>query len=385
MQDWLKHRIVQAAIPFRRRIAVTARMNGNRFDMDMGDRTYFLEADRDLPKPEVYDFAAWMIAALAMRRGVPVRFDMPVSQGTAMAIGRTAALWTFRFPKVTYPLDLQLTNIVPNPIPSETGGILCLSGGIDSTQAAIEAKNTLGYSHAMMMHGMDFNLKNTEGFSGRHGRVKDIANHFGLDLIVVRTNMSRSLHGLIGFYALQLLVCLRFAGCNLPRGGFAADQTTAEALLAVENSNIPGVEGFMSADAFCIDHIGGALNRAAKLKEIKCEEPELLPKLGFCLEDQLSGGNCGICEKCMRVRWSLEQADIGQREIFSDEKDWLSHYEENFRKTPQMNLLTLHRLENALAQTPRGERRVRMIRLAEKYRARVTTHRAPKIAMRDGN
>ena len=81
MQDWLKHRIVQAAIQFRRRIAVTARMNGNRFDMDMGDRTYFLEADRDLPKPEVYDLAAWMIAALAMRRGVPVRFDMPVSQG----------------------------------------------------------------------------------------------------------------------------------------------------------------------------------------------------------------------------------------------------------------------------------------------------------------
>ncbi len=380
MKHWLKHRIVKAALPHRHRIAVVARMNDNRFEMKMGDRAYFLEADHDLPNPEVYDFAAWMIAALAIRRGVPVRFDLPVSESAVLAISRTAALWTFRFPQEAYPLDLELPNIVPDPPQQSGGGILCLSGGVDSTHAAIEAKASLGYSHGMMMHGMDFNLSNTKGFSGRHSRVKEIADHFGLDLIVVQTDLSRSLHSLGQYYSLLLLVCLKFAGVNLPRGGFSADQTTAEALVAVGNSNVPGVEGFMSAENFQVDHFGAPLDRIAKLKAIHCEEPELIQKLGFCIEEQVSGGNCGVCEKCMRSRWALEQAGLGQRAIFPDVADWMAYYETNYRATKQKNLLTLHRLENSLAGMENKEDRVRLNRLIEKYRTQVGTNAAPIVS-----
>jgi len=68
-----------------------------------------------------------------------MRLDLPVSEGTALSLARTSALWTARMPMDCHPMDVELTNVVPDPPRPEHGGILCLSGGVDSTFAAIEA------------------------------------------------------------------------------------------------------------------------------------------------------------------------------------------------------------------------------------------------------
>ncbi|NKB26556.1 MAG: hypothetical protein GKR99_02910 [Rhodobacteraceae bacterium] len=361
MIDWLKHQAVKAAQPYRKRIIVETKVEPHRFEFKMGDRVHFLEADRDLPEFETFDFAAIIIAALAIRRGVPVQFDLPVSEGMAITLARISVLWSVRFPSTSHPLDLELTNIVPDPTTPRTGGILCLSGGVDSTHAAIEASQDKGYTHGMVLHGLDFALDNPQGFGGRMAKISEIADHFGLDPIIVRTNIRKSLRAREAYYTLLLYSCLHFAGNSLARCGFAADQTIPESMLSTTASNVPGIDGFLGTPTLPFDHFGREPDRFEKIKVLYDRDPKLVSLLGFCFFDPVDGGNCGECEKCMRARFALDLNGMSQTLLFADTRDPVAFYENHTDNKRTTLLLTLYRLEGLALRTQPGPERDRMI------------------------
>jgi len=375
----LKHKLVRAALGFRKREIVCTEVTGNRFSMHVGGRAYFLEADRDLPPFKVYDFAAWAVAMLAMRRGIPVQFDLPVSESTALALARASALWAVRHPRQSHPLDMELINVVSDPVPdpSATGGLLCLSGGIDSTHAAIEATKQHGYDRAMMLHGFDFRLRNDVGFGGRHASAVAVAEHFGLDMMVVRTDLTRTVWPTHVYTTMLLHTCSLFAQPELPRHGFSADQSASHTLFMHPHSNSAGIEGYYSTPSRPVDFFGAVESRAVKLRDIYEESPDLLRHMGFCLLEYKKGGNCGVCEKCVRTRLSMDIAGLDQTLIFPDRMNPSEFYETMQSEGVQKARITLARLEEFMVAMPRGADRDRMLRTTDKMRADLTGHRAP--------
>ena len=306
-----------------------------------------------------------------------MRLDLPVSEGTALSLARTSALWTARMPMDCHPMDVELTNVVPDPPRPEHGGILCLSGGVDSTFAAIEACRNNRYSHAVLLHGMDIHYDDKVSFSGRRARVARIAEHFRLDLIVVRTNIPKSFRPGKSYLPLLLNCVLHYAGNGLASGAFAADNTPAYGLMIAPEANILGVESYFQSPAFGIDYLGWASTRAEKLAAIYAEAPRLLADLTVCAEYNVSGGNCGVCEKCMRNRMSLEIGGLDQKLMFPDRRDAVAFYETFTSSDPVLGLLGLLQTEQLAMAMPDCDDRQKLLAQAADLRKRYFGHRAP--------
>ncbi|NKB28614.1 MAG: hypothetical protein GKR99_14100 [Rhodobacteraceae bacterium] len=373
----LKHRAIRAAIPLRRRKSVITTVSANKVTLQIGDRTWFVEVDRDLPPFKTYDFVAWIAGALSLQKGLPLRLDLPVSQGTALSLARTSALWMVRMPGDCHPMNLELCNIVPDPPQPETGGILCLSGGVDSTYAAIEASRERAYSHGVLLHGMDIHFTDSQAFAGRRERVARIAQYFGLDLMTVRTNIPASFRPSKSFLPMLLNCILFYAGNGLSRGGFAADNTPDYGLMIEPEANILGVETYFQSPSFAIDYLGWAQTRAEKLAAIHACSPALLADLCVCQLPRPDGGNCGECEKCMRNRLALEICGLDQRLTFPDQRDTIGFYEDLTRSDPVLARLGMLQTEQLGLALPEGEDRRRLLARAEDLRKRHIGHRAP--------
>lgn len=343
----LKHRLVGWTQPWRKRDTAQWSVDGRRAELSFGGKDYFIEIDRDPDENGAYDFLAWMVLCLAMRRGIRARLDAPISYGAARALTRVAALWAARMPAISHPLDLDLPNLVPDPPRPNGGGLLCLSSGADSTYAGLRARRR-GVSHALMIHGADFSINMQTAFDDRHALVENMAAEFGLDLITVRTDLFRSLRPSHGYFTLVLMACLTFAGRGRSVAEFSADQTAANMLMMFGNGNMYGIEDYMKTPALDVSLVGTTESRAEKLRAIHEHAPQLLPEMRFCHDNPSDGSNCGQCEKCMRTRLALEMEGFPQTLVFSDEADPIRFYESYEFRDEYLARVTLFRLEEAI-------------------------------------
>ena len=361
--------------PVRSRTKVDVDISGRRLTLRIGNRSRYMELNRPLPNFENFDFAIFTCAALAMRRALPLRCDLPISQSAACAIARLSSLLQLRVPFAATPLDLELTNIQPDKAPMPDGGILCISGGVDSTYSAA---TTNGYTHGLSIRGFDFPIDNDDGYLGRQARMQKVADKFSLDLIELKTNLSLSYKSYFDSYSVMFLTtCLGFAGYGLGKGGFSGDLPSRGQIVSRRLSTVAGIDAFVSTRQFPIELTGDIATRGEKLKMIFRKAPELMPHLGFCFDEQSAGGNCGTCVKCMRTRLSMDYAGLDQTLIFDQRLDASEFYRTLDAKTPHEVILALTHIDAGIDELPDGPQRRNLLAAADALRHQWHGLRAP--------
>ena len=292
--------------------------DGDRYEIILGKRSFEIASNASQPTDrENYDFALFGALAMALTHNVEITTDLPISQSAADAAHEINSLMELWQSRKIYPTPLKFNNIIEKAAPKpDLPGLICLSGGIDSTFAALESQNKLNITHGMLIAGADYPSKENPGFISLRSRVEKIASILELELIIVETSIRK--HGFQWemLHTLNLAMCLNFNAEQFGYGVIAADWTAAQEFNHHPWGNNRTLVSALSSDQFPIHHVGSDHTRSQKTRKIIKHPSGVGDKISVCFEDTTHGGNCGICSKCIRTRLNILTSGKETPELF---------------------------------------------------------------------
>lgn len=275
----------------------------------IGSREFSIGSKEIANRLEIADFALYGLAAVGMSHDLEIEFDGPVTSSALAqvnAFGAIWALWHTRAPRSLHPLRITASEVVADPPSTGSGGgVLCLSGGVDSTYAARTAPPESRFTCGMLIAGADYASEGDAQFRALELRVGRLAERLGLELRTVATDIRRLKIEYRMLHPLVLAMALHFASDEFSQGGFAADYTARQEHHVHPWGNNSVVAATLATDRFPIFHLGGNAGRSEKVRAIAADERNLMPLLSVCARDISSSGNCGRCEKCVRTKLNL--------------------------------------------------------------------------------
>jgi hypothetical protein len=339
----------------------------------VGDHSFFVRV-LGAPQPDqsLADFAIFGLAIISMSANLHIRLTSAVSADAVQTIADLAyaiKIWTL--PGVA-PLRLDCLNVVPTPLPAERKGrILCLSGGVDSTAAAIIARDR-GYTHGLLIAGADYSHADHPGFQDLSARVRAAAEILGLELIQIETNLRKLPFKWEMLHSLNLGSCLHYVAPLFAGGAFALDNTIVQDLARHPWGNSSPLAEMFGTPAFPIERLGGHLDRVQKLKSIAAQAPDVLPHLSVCWKDTSTGGNCGVCEKCVRTRLAFVCAGVDDAATFPNHPP-IADLVKNFVLPKRYTLLRgLHlRVSEVMRYLPEGDLRDILLKQEDEIRKQI--------------
>ena len=290
--------------------------------LKVGSEEIFLRTvDADHVQPKNGDFAVFALSALSMSKNWEISVEFPVSDSAVaqcQKISNAYRLWSI---DVLAPLRLNFTNVVSSNSRSEAPGIICLSGGLDSMSAAIEAVASGRTTGAMLVAGADYKTAAQSGFVELRDRVQSISDALSLELRVMETNFRK-----IGFHwdmlhSSNLAFCLHHQAGDYGFGTFAQDNNSLQDLFRMPWGNLNVLPDLYTTDAFPITTFGKDKDRVDKLKTVLDYDDRLLEHLSVCYTNKSIGGNCGKCPKCTEMRIALKALGADGRGLFEQEPD----------------------------------------------------------------
>jgi hypothetical protein len=264
-----------------------------------------------LPPPvDLLDFVALALVFPAMRSGEPLHIDGPVSAAMIRNLEEFQEAWAAWRPRSYAPVPITAREIRPaSGDAGERTGIFAFSGGVDGTFALLRhpkqqaGLRTISPVAAMLIHGFDIPLAQTEAFRIARNAAAGMMEKLDLPLCVLRTNWKKVACGNWDTeFGAGMASCLhQFTGAAT-HGVLGADEDYAH--LSLPWGSNPITNTFLSGGGFAIHTEGGGLTRTERLGFI-CKTPEVARRLRVCWEGPVTGGNCGVCEKCIRTKMNF--------------------------------------------------------------------------------
>lgn len=271
--------------------------------------------------PRNNDFAVFALCALSMSKNWEITVDFAVTESAVEQCRKIANAYRLWSIEVLAPLRLQFRNVVPSDAATSEPGIICISGGLDSMDAAIEAVQAGKTSSALLVAGADYETASHPGFVELRERVRKISDTLGLDLRVVETNLRA-----VGFHwdmlhGFNLAFCLHAQSAHCGFGTFAQDNNAIQDLFRMPWGNLNVMPELFSTASFPVTTAGTAKDRVGKLRTVLEFDDTLLEHLSVCYSDRSTGGNCGRCPKCVEMRITLQALGEGGKGLFEAEPD----------------------------------------------------------------
>ena len=306
--------------PRRDEVKLVVTKSGGTVEVSLGRKSFFINSELALPtNHDVYDFALFGALAVAFRHNVAIEVDLPISSDGAKSVHKINNMIEMWQPRKTYPAPIKLNNIVEMEPAAPNGiGVICLSGGIDSTYAAIEALTNRNLSHGVFIAGADFPNAQDSGFLRRKERVSDIANKLGIKLFVIETNIRKLGVRWAMSHGLVLASCLNLHSGRFGWGGISADFTPEQEYVYHPWGNNSALVSALSNTHFPIHHLGQELSRSEKTRRIIEYPGDLVSGLSVCFDTKKGGGNCGYCKKCVRTRLNILTSGHEFPELFDN-------------------------------------------------------------------
>jgi len=269
-------------------------------------------------QPAMNDFAAYSLAALSMSNGVGFRLNAPVSKDVSAQISRLTDIYRFWAIRKLAPLRLEMPEIVQSETPQarEDSGIICLSGGIDSTYAAIEESQMGTISHGLLIAGADYPNAGAQGFRELRGRVGKIADRIGLQVSIIETDIRKHRLNWDMMHGFVLAACLHTMSARHNKARIALDYAGYQELFAHPWGNNSALPQYFSTRPFPIAGVGREKRRVDKLAEIAAFDTDLLSDLSICFSSTETGGNCGECPKCISTRLLFHALKLDEEKVF---------------------------------------------------------------------
>jgi len=208
---------------------------------------------------------------------------------------------------------LDTARVDPNPHQPAAGRTaLCFGGGVDSFYTLLASGRRV--DDLVFVHGFDVPLTDAARAAAVEENVREIAGVLGARPIVIRTN-------------LRTHAPFRAASWDRTHGGalaavghLLADES---ATMLISASFFHGgwhpwgsawqLDPLWSGNGLTIEHVGGELSRADKLRVLR-DEPLVRRHLRVCWANRPGLLNCSRCEKCIRNQVIL--AALGVLEHF---------------------------------------------------------------------
>ena len=208
-----------------------------------------------------------------------------------------------KYTRIEFEADNELSEVKGN---ESDKAVTVFSGGMDSCFTAWRhSRGTSGRSRhnlqaALMVHGFDIDLEDSETFIRAAGKSKKILESLGIKLITIETNFK----DLVGDWedahaaglASSLMMLQKDFKIGLIPGGPPYDNIS---ISSPWGSN-PITDRLLSSDSFEIIHDGAGFTRAEKICEI-ADWPEAMQHMRVCWQGDMKDRNCGRCEKCIRT------------------------------------------------------------------------------------
>ena len=340
-------------------VTASVRLEPGRAEISLGSRSFQIVGPRtgDREREDI-DFALYGLAVIAMTHNVQISLDGPVTESALVQLRKLGNIWQRWTPRKVYPLKIEPSAIIGEDNIERRGGMLCMSGGVDSTYAALRASQDYGFSHALLIGGADYMDPEGPGFRELKQRVANLSAMAGLELTTVATNLKklRIRWGL--FHTLLLAMCLRYAGRGLGFGGWAADYTDFEAFMSHPWGNNRIVASLIGTPGFHIHYLGAEVGRSKKVRSIIADSRPLIEHVSVCYSDSSSGGNCGKCEKCLRTRLNIATASSEMPHLFKENNNLLNEVKRMGipRRRQDRNVAAL-RMSDIYFDLPEGELR----------------------------
>jgi hypothetical protein len=291
--------------------AVTRRVS---FDSADGPVEIFFEVSGDVlpPSIDVHDFA--VIAALfpAMREGRALHINGPVTEALIRNLEEFQEAWALWRTKYT-PIRITADQMLPAKPSSARRGVFAVSGGVDGTFALLRHHSgraglrTARPACAMLVHGFDLPLANRQAFDQVHRAIGAMTETLGVPLATVRTNWREvACKSWEMEFAAGLAACLHQFQGLASVGVFGADEDYAHVELPWGSN--PVTNRLLSGGGLELHTEGGGFTRTDRVRMI-CDYPEIAARLRVCWEGPATGGNCGLCEKCIRTKLNFMAND----------------------------------------------------------------------------
>lgn len=365
----------------RRYRKVSVRDDGETCVVDLGGATCTIKTPRLGENHRThFDFVLPLLAAVGMTRGWRFEVDLPVTNEAALHLDQFLFVWSCWQARKIRPTEIVPLNIVEPDRIARRGGVVTLSGGVDSTYAVLQAKQKYDLEHAVLVAGADYPSASHIGFRELRSRVQRMTDQLGINLHIAETDIRRIIKNWDTHHIAVLTAILRLAGSGLDWGGYAADATERDELTYSPGSNKKGFVKISSTSEFEFKYFGETKSRDMKLRDISEVAPELLKEISVCWVDRSTGGNCGKCSKCVRTRIALHAANLPQTEIFDDEIDLVDailNLPIPIRRANGIGLIrqNFYFLESAPEGPVRDALKKRMRQMARRYGVYVGPHR----------
>ena len=324
MFDRLTERL--APVPPKRTVTLSASVTGNSATVQLGDRSFDLSSDfRGELSHNHFDFALFGAAAIALRNNWNIQTDLPITAKAAQAVNSAVDLLDMWRVRRCYQVRFDCTNIVGDKASLPDQGLICLSGGVDSTFAAMKKARSGEISHGVLLAGADYPSGNHPGFVELLARVRGISSRIGIETICAETTIRKfKLYWPIS-HVFVLAMVLAFHASRFGKGYIAADFTAAQEYAYHPWGNCGPLVAVLGGTGFPIQQAGQSVGRTAKLAFIAGEDPHLMKEISVCYSAKDSSGNCGICEKCVRTKLNLVASGISYQQFFSANPELADH------------------------------------------------------------
>ena len=307
------------------------RWDGATAEIEVGGRSFFLRSDFMQDRPEICDFALFALAAVSSRTNCEIAVDFPVSRSAARRMEQLEYAYTVWSLSSLAPPRLRPSVVVDTPPPAPTGRrAICLSGGLDSTAAAIAARRR-GYTHSVLIAGADYPSAAHPGFVELQGRVRRLSELLDLEPVTVETDFRRMPIDWELQHSFLLATALQFHAEVFDEASWGLDLTLMDEPVLHPWGNMSVLQALCSTETLPIATLNPFETRRDKARMIAEFVPEaagseagagaLIPHLSVCWVDQSTGGNCGRCFKCARTKLIFDTLGVDASAMFATPPD----------------------------------------------------------------
>lgn len=259
-------------------------------------------------KPVRHDLALVALIFLAMRKGRDLHIAGPVSRSLLENVERFVRIWSAWRPDaysvIAVSADEEVANLPPGE--REAQAVCAFSGGVDATcsvwrhSSGMAGRASRAIGAGVLVQGFDIPLDNDEAFETTKAFCKAMLDDLGIPLVTVRTNWKRDISGEWGMeFGAGIVACLK--PWEETASTLIVGSCEDYSRLVTPWGSHPLPTHLLAANDTQLPYDGGDLNRTQKVREISAW-PVGYDNLRVCWQGEITGKNCGVCEKCVRTK-----------------------------------------------------------------------------------
>lgn len=305
-----------------RRSCSLRRMDGA---VETGRGELWFEFDRSIEPPARDDGEAYLLCNLmeAMREGRELFLHGTASAQLLSNLTEFRDAWCAWLPALYSPIGIHVDRIAPPTPPGPADrGVFAFSGGVDATFSVwrhhrrLAGHRSRGVAACVLVQGFDIPLGHDEAFEVAAASAERVLDSIGAPIVRLRTNY-RDVASVMWEHAFA--AALVGALLNLRRAAGACIVGSSEPYphLVLPWGSNPVTDPLLGSHGFEVLHDGASHSRTMKVKAI-AEWPEGAAALRVCWEGDISGRNCGVCEKCMRTKFNFLANGLAPPACFDD-------------------------------------------------------------------